>query len=1502
MNQNQIQQLTTHLSQALDQNYDVVNMDAVLSVICALEGTTITKEQLEATRLAKYINQLRRRTKNEHLARRAKSLLKKWREMVGIQQTAAEFVPHLSQIGSQPTQPALDSPKSTALVPDSHLSEPFTQSLPSQQVVPHMQANIDTSEPPPLDVHTELRTNFTNLVNNIHDCEHVEKFNITTLQNLKDRRHPALSRQVGSPQPIVNEQSVNSVFNLTHVSTEKINEASVVIDIVSDSDENDNNCASKREKSNLTVPVPLAIPTTPSYRQKKLKKDKKSKDREGQVAQNKRFGTKVSDAFVQSSLIADSDIFSLSNSSMSSIFSGDATLGNSQHKTRLSSSELTFTGRFKSVNQLDVSNYSNSSLLTGQNCVLRNNESGKLDEYSAYDSSASCSRLSPSTVEDVRKSENVINARLNNATANQMPTPVTSMGYDTNCRTEYLENTSQSQIPKRRGRKKGSKGVDALIAKESSSLSQQIFFGGSTVKKVKTTKELFNEIQSRKLSVSMQSSTSNLSNSSTNRELASRAIFPRPTSSCSDTSNHSPQILETFSGNSTFTSKIEEPPISDSDTLTSEPSHDSNKSQDIKETTSLDSNSNSLHTLVLERTPKNLMPMNFNDVTTQLMHLIHSLNSPMSELEIEEMYQAQIVPCTCIVIEEVQSSLKEPKKEASDSDINDPATSSNCDKNISRHKNEDQVFNFESLDNVEVGEIQPKTVKSIFDLDFDDNDDPLNTIMDEIQKPIVKLENIKKNLDTKNVSFSSPAQNVSLSLLHINADAQADKNHLEKENSETYNEVSPVFTVHEDPDCVAKNRFYVQTNRVTSFHINSLHNFYIPNINGNWDSVDSSPSFHNLDSYTVTNGADVVPKYGLLTSDKIKKDLSSLKYIKPFKAKRFKSFISPFLGVAKCLPTCRRAKHKVKKWLNSSIHFGQISQHFEVSEIKAEHKFNNSSPLKVNIDVPISGINSHIKNHVPTQVNPNINILPSPETLFNTSSGNAFSNSLLKLANDNNPETSDTSSDNDYQGDSPHSASSSSTFSFSSLKETQDSINEKLKNKRIESLGTKAKLHHRNKRIYAGDDMKKKKHLQKEFNIPGKRIKTVLNGNLFNLSSNNNSSDSENEAENYNENEYENSNREEYAIVQRPLGDGGATSNHIVLTIKKTPSKVNSPANSMNEVSPNTSDIGNLKKTIPNSYVKDATKIRNTTHISMGKGKSISKTHRSAFRSRNTRYRQAVQKNVKGRIKTIDLELKHLFHLKPKANNHISDLKLHNKLFFHHELCIENDVGIKEKIINYSSSSSSYDDDSEAENTSTEEEEKVKKSSSFGAHNLEFETETSAGAAVQVKFESENDSILTSSNDSDIADEGEREEINYTVDECNDFRNNNMLQSFNSICAESTVASIKSAPPIASLESQTKYNSDDSNRCFNNNLHVGLTNEISNISQKSTESAELTNKLPLLGVEYRTGIRPSPDAAPTSLADKDIPRIQQFKEWHQVLQLKSYNNEPLIVLPYVLLE
>ncbi|XP_055313175.1 serine-rich adhesin for platelets-like isoform X2 [Sitodiplosis mosellana] len=78
----QIAEISQRLQSALDQSYNVADMDTVLQVITQLENIQITKEQLETTRLGKYINHLRRKTANESLARRAKNLLKKWREMV----------------------------------------------------------------------------------------------------------------------------------------------------------------------------------------------------------------------------------------------------------------------------------------------------------------------------------------------------------------------------------------------------------------------------------------------------------------------------------------------------------------------------------------------------------------------------------------------------------------------------------------------------------------------------------------------------------------------------------------------------------------------------------------------------------------------------------------------------------------------------------------------------------------------------------------------------------------------------------------------------------------------------------------------------------------------------------------------------------------------------------------------------------------------------------------------------------------------------------------------------------------------------------------------------------------------------------------------------------------------------------------------------------------------------------------------------------------------------
>ncbi|XP_054721991.1 mediator of RNA polymerase II transcription subunit 26-like [Uloborus diversus] len=70
------------LLQALDHEYNVVDMAAVMEVITALEKVIITKEALEKTRIGRYINELRKRTTNEQLARRAKDLVKSWRKLL----------------------------------------------------------------------------------------------------------------------------------------------------------------------------------------------------------------------------------------------------------------------------------------------------------------------------------------------------------------------------------------------------------------------------------------------------------------------------------------------------------------------------------------------------------------------------------------------------------------------------------------------------------------------------------------------------------------------------------------------------------------------------------------------------------------------------------------------------------------------------------------------------------------------------------------------------------------------------------------------------------------------------------------------------------------------------------------------------------------------------------------------------------------------------------------------------------------------------------------------------------------------------------------------------------------------------------------------------------------------------------------------------------------------------------------------------------------------------
>jgi len=74
--------IKTKLCKAIDSEGKVLENSTVLEIITQLHSLDITTEELERTRLGKFVNLIRKNTSEPDIANKARSLVKKWQKIV----------------------------------------------------------------------------------------------------------------------------------------------------------------------------------------------------------------------------------------------------------------------------------------------------------------------------------------------------------------------------------------------------------------------------------------------------------------------------------------------------------------------------------------------------------------------------------------------------------------------------------------------------------------------------------------------------------------------------------------------------------------------------------------------------------------------------------------------------------------------------------------------------------------------------------------------------------------------------------------------------------------------------------------------------------------------------------------------------------------------------------------------------------------------------------------------------------------------------------------------------------------------------------------------------------------------------------------------------------------------------------------------------------------------------------------------------------------------------
>lgn len=205
---------------------------------------------------------------------------------------------------------------------------------------------------------------------------------------------------------------------------------------------------------------------------------------------------------------------------------------------RMAKSDLTFAGKFRhttssSSTGCDLLNYNNDNInvnilssnspdqnkfsLFGGSGTTNSNDSTSNSRTSQFNISVNAIKHEVSSNSKQNEEDTIIKHDINEKSMSNMsnkgnslvdnvmsvtPTAAILAPHQQSIDLTTIDISSGQTIkqPKKRGRKKGSKGVDSVIAKETSLSSQMLISSLSAAgKKVKTTKELYAEMENRKL-------------------------------------------------------------------------------------------------------------------------------------------------------------------------------------------------------------------------------------------------------------------------------------------------------------------------------------------------------------------------------------------------------------------------------------------------------------------------------------------------------------------------------------------------------------------------------------------------------------------------------------------------------------------------------------------------------------------------------------------------------------------------------------------------------------------------------------------------------------------------------------------------------------------------------------------------------------------------------------------------------------------------------------------